>query len=236
MSTKYEIIEVNKVTVSVDVSMLIKTDDLFFNATEIAKQFDKKPADWLRSESAQKYIKIVSDVRKIHIENLIKTKRGGKYQGTWLDKELALPFARWCIFEFEYRLDKWIIERLNQEHEWKQKRIAAKTGYLPMTDAVENAHDPAKFYHYTNEADLINRIVLGMSSKKFKKLNNVDDVRDALDALQLKQIENLQLVNTGLIKIGMDFETRKHHLKTLHEKDTLLISNDTPKILQHFGE
>jgi len=49
MATKYEIIEVNSVTVSVDVSMLIKTDDMFFNATEIAKQFNKKPNDFWRS-------------------------------------------------------------------------------------------------------------------------------------------------------------------------------------------
>ena len=99
-----------------------------------------------------------------------------------------------------------------------------------MTNAVENAHDPAKFYHYSNEADLINRIVLGMSSKKFKKLNEVGSVRDALDALQLKQIESLQLVNTGLIQIDMDFETRKHHLKALHAKDTndILIAHNLP--------
>jgi hypothetical protein len=56
IKTKYEIINVKDVDVTVDVSLLQKTDELFFNATEIAKQFGKEPDDFLRLESTKEYI------------------------------------------------------------------------------------------------------------------------------------------------------------------------------------
>jgi hypothetical protein len=53
---KYEIFSTDHVEVMADVSLLSKTDDVFFNATLIAKQFGKKPIEWLDSVQAQEYI------------------------------------------------------------------------------------------------------------------------------------------------------------------------------------
>lgn len=169
MKNKYEVIEIDACKVTVDISLLSKTEEMYFNATEMAKPFNKRPRDWLKTEPATEYISIISQRENIRSENLVRVQNGGKYKGSWLHNRLILPFARWCSVEFEYDLDRWIEKRIKQEHEWQRKRFEAKTGFLPMTNAIVNAHNPARFYHFSTECDMINRIVLGMSSKQFKQ-------------------------------------------------------------------
>ena len=43
-------------------------------------------------------------------------------------------------------------------------RKTSKDEYLPMTKAIAEAHEEIKPYHFSNEADLINRIVLGCTA------------------------------------------------------------------------
>jgi hypothetical protein len=61
-----------------DVSMLQKTDELFFNATMIAAQFGKMPADFLRLNSTREYIdEILKESRYVnsHSERLVRVTR-----------------------------------------------------------------------------------------------------------------------------------------------------------------
>lgn len=216
MSTKYEIIEVDNVEVTVDVSLLLKSDDMFFNATQIAKKFGKQPSDFLRLESTNDYINEIirdSGTGISRSEDLTRIVRGGKYQGTWLHKELAFEFAGWCSAVFRRNLHKWTENRLNEEHHRRQHRLEAKTGFLPMTNAIQAAHETPEFYHYANECDMLNRIVTGMSSNKFKATHGVHSVRDAMTAAQIKLLDKLQRQNTALIELGFGYEDRKAMLQ-----------------------
>ncbi|NEV64133.1 KilA-N domain-containing protein [Thiorhodococcus minor] len=219
--------------ITVDVSLLAQTEEMYFNATEMAKVFGKRPNDWLSLPDTKAYIDALvtenagngDEISQPTItgksgnsQHLILTKRGSKYGGTWLHADLGIAFARWLSPVFAVRLDKWTKARLSQERDWRQKRIEAKTGFLPMTNAVLNAHDPVKHYHFSNEADLINRIVLGMSAKDYREERGVASVRDALDAVQLHEINRLQIINTGLIEVGMDFQERKAKLIECHRR------------------
>ena len=229
MNTKYEIIEINGIDITVDISLLIKTEELFFNATEMAKPFCKLPSEYLRLPSTEKYIEALivlsednNDMGKSR-NDFVETKRGGKYQGTWLHKKLALDFARWLSPIFAVRMDQWVEVRLKEEQSRKRARLEAKTGYLPMTNAILRNHNPAKPYHFSNENNLIYRSVFGLSAKDFKKKHGVDSVRDACTAAQLQEIVRLQTINTGLVEIGMDYQERKEHLERCHRNELLLL-------------
>ncbi|WAR46944.1 KilA-N domain-containing protein [Methylomonas rapida] len=224
MKPKYEVIEIDNAQVTVDISLLSKTEELFFNATDMAKHFGKKPDDFLRLSSTAEYIDAIlkSGIPDIKtVDDLIRITKG-KYGGTWLHKELAFEFAGWCSAIFRRNLHKWAEARLEQERIWRQKRLETKTGFKPLTDAIQKAHDPVMPYHFSNECEMINKIVLGMRAKPFCEQNQVTQVRDALDARQLQEINQLQLINAGLIQIGMDYETRKMHLQTWYERQLLL--------------
>jgi hypothetical protein len=126
---------------------------------------------------------------------------------------LALQFARWLSPVFAVKLDKWTAARINEEHQRRQCRLEAKTGFLPLTNAIQSAHAELNSYHFSNECDMINRIVTGMSAKKFKAVRGVKNVRDALSAAQLQLLEKLQRQNTTLIELGFGYDERKNLLQ-----------------------
>jgi hypothetical protein len=213
--TKYEVISLNNIDVTVDVSLLSK-DVLWFNATDIAKRFDKRPVDWLKTEPAKEYIQEVlseSGSDSNHFENLVRITKGGKYQGTWLHKELAFEFAGWCSAAFRRKLHKWAEQRLAEEHQRRQHRLELRTGFLPLTNAIQATHDTEEFYHYSTEANMINRLVTGMDAKKFKEVHGVKNVRDALSAEQAQEMNKLQRQNTSLIELGFSYDERKRLLQ-----------------------
>ncbi len=222
MRTKYEIIEVDKAEITVDVSLLIKSEEMFFNATDMAKPFGKRPNDFWKQPLNQEYLNALITLTGGNKKSFVRTQKG-KYGGTYFHNDLALQFGRWLSPLFGVKLDKWFIKRLREEHERKRARLEAKTGFLPMTEAITGIHDPTKPYHFSNEADMINRIVLGMPSKKFKEQMGVENVRDGATAAQLAELNNLQIVNTGLIKIGMSFHDRKEHLIKCHNHELILL-------------
>ncbi len=212
--TKFEVVEIEDARITVDVSM-ISAEELWFNATEIAKPFGKMPKDFLKTEPTREYIEEIfkedsNPIKKL--EDLVRVKKG-KYGGTWLHRELAFEFAGWCSALFRRHLHRWVEQRMGEERERQRARLEAKTSYPPMTKAIMGAHDEPQFYHFSNEADMINRIVLGMSAKKFKDIHEVSRVRDAMAADQLFWMEKLQRINAGLIEIGMAFNVRKAMLE-----------------------
>lgn len=221
---KYEVIKVDQAEITVDVSLLSKTEEMLFNATQMAKPFSKTPKDFLKIGPTKEYIEEIfkEDLNPIKtIDDLVRIKRG-KYGGTWFHNELAFEFAGWCSAVFRRRLHKWAEDRLRKEASWKRRRLESKTGFLPMTDAILKHHDNIKPYHFSNEADLINRIALGLSAKKFKTEMGVKSVRDAATPDQLGELTDLQLINTGLIKIGMPFKDRKEYLIQYHNNTLVL--------------
>jgi len=225
MKTKYEIIEVNQAEITVDVSLLTKTEEMFFNATQMAKPFSKKVKHFLTLESTKEYMNEIfkgRDSTLLKYDDLVKIKKG-RYGGTFLHNELAFEFAGWCSAIFRRNLHKWAEKRIREEQERKRARLEAKTGYLPMTEAIQNDHDPVKFYHYSTEADMINRIVLGKSAKQYKNEYEVDNVRDAVTAAELDELDSLQRINTSLIKIEWKYEDRKAELIKMHERELKLL-------------
>lgn len=210
--TKYEVVEIDHADITVDVSLLGKSEAMYFNATEMAKCFDKIPYEWLRKPEAKEYIDALSESENLRNTELIITRQGGKYRGTWLHNDLAIVFARWLDACFAVQMDLQVKRMLTEEHARAQARLAARTGYLPLTNAVRDAHGDPQFFHYSTEADLINRAVVGMSAKKFRNLHEVDDVRDAMTVEELQRLDKVQRQNTSLVELGFDYKERKSML------------------------
>ena len=71
---------------------------------------------------------------------------------------------------------------------------------------------------------MINRIVIGMAAKEYRLEYGVESIRDALTAVELSEINRLQIINTGLIEIGMNYQERKQKLQECHEHRLLALA------------
>ena len=120
-------------------------------------------------------------------------------------------------------IDRW--EELEKKELSKQNftlsRKVSKDEYLPMTNAIKDAHEEIKPYHFSNEADLINRIVLGQTASKYRQFHDIqkgEPIRDYLNQAELDCIVSLQRANTVYIEDGLDFQERKDKLNLLFNR------------------
>lgn len=72
-----------------------KNGEVMVNATEMAKPFMKLPADFVKTQRTQDFIKELSAMKKIIPTDLVKVVNGGSNFGTWFHEDVALEFARW---------------------------------------------------------------------------------------------------------------------------------------------
>ncbi|WP_112288414.1 Rha family transcriptional regulator [Rahnella sp. AN3-3W3] len=117
-------------------------------------------------------------------------------------------------------------ERAKQESLVQAERDLARVEYRPMTNAIKSSKESegkeAEHYHFSNEANMINRIVLGTTSAKFRKENDIgktEAIRDYLTAEQIRAITELQRADTVFINMGWDYDKRKLELTGMFERN-----------------
>lgn len=115
------------------------------------------------------------------------------------------------------------IQAFNSMESFIKSMQTAKIDYPALTKAIEQAHEEPKFYHFSNEINMINRIVLGVDAKHFKEENGLDkketSIRPYLTAEQIKAVEELQRIDIGLLVANIEFEQRKQILKSHYTKN-----------------
>ncbi|EJL5624954.1 Rha family transcriptional regulator [Salmonella enterica] len=108
----------------------------------------------------------------------------------------------------------------------KMDRNSARLEYKPMTDAIKHEREAQgkqiSPHHFSNEADLINRLALGMTAAKFRvhhEIGKKEPIRDYLTTEQIHCVTELQRANTVFISMGWDFEQRKEVLRGMFERN-----------------
>ncbi|EKE4315123.1 antA/AntB antirepressor family protein [Escherichia coli] len=103
-------------------------------------------------------------------------------------------------------------------------RISAANLFKPMCDALNMARaeqgKTTQQRHYSNESNMIARIVLGgMTAKQWAQANGITgEPRDSMNAAQLEHLSYLESTNITLIDMGMEYEQRKGELTRLSQR------------------
>lgn len=129
------------------------------------------------------------------------------------------------------------VERALKAYEiWEMIRNPEKQSYKQMCSALKDEYmrthegkEPGNYY-YSNESNMINRLLLGCTAKEFRIMIKAKDkvTRDHLNTEVNKAIDQLQILDTGLIIANMEFEKRKEVIaltcisKYSHLKDITL--------------
>jgi hypothetical protein len=134
--------------------------NLMVNATQMAKKFDCKPVDWLKTQPAIDFIACVSAEVNIITSELVKTVKGGnpELQGTWMHEDVAFEFARWLSPEFGL---------------WCNRMVKKM-----IVDKIESKITPIEEYKYS----------LKMANYEVKLMKGRE--KSLKDQILIKQIEN----------------------------------------------
>ncbi len=78
---------------------LLNEHGLWVNATQMAKPFGKKPADWLRLSTTKRWLREIGGIKNAPLTQLVKKAKKSAATGgkaiTWLQEDAAMEFARW---------------------------------------------------------------------------------------------------------------------------------------------
>ena len=191
-------------------------EDGWFNATDAAKKFDKRPNDWLALSSTISYIAALEkalgfDAGKSGIK-LSKTSKVRGQAGTWLHPKMAVAFARWLDDDFAVWCDMQIDDIIRGKDDWAKSRHITAVSYKAMSAVLQEvrAEDgkETKMHHYANEARLVNWALTG----KFCAID-----RDALSSKDLDLLGALEVKDIALIGRGRSYKERKESLKEYAE-------------------
>lgn len=176
----------------------------------------KNPSDFLRTEMANNFIKSLLKAADSTTGNPVVSKEG-RNGGTYAVRLVAQRYCGWLSSDFEVivysTFDKYSYEELQR----KAIRENARDGYKDLSKALkEYKGEKIKWYHYANEADMINLIVLGCTAKDFRLTHNLKEselLRDYLNKFQIETIEQLQRMDEQLINLEYNLKQRKECLE-----------------------
>lgn len=199
-------------------------DDGWFNATEAAAKFGKRPVDWLRLPDTDNYIGALCRQLRSEKISLLKVIRGGRNRadGTWLHPKLAVAFARWLDDDFAVWCDFQIDALIRGTDDWTKLRHSAAASYKVMSQMLKDVRlldgKECQTHHYSNEARLVNWALAG----KFASLD-----RDQMATADLDLLAHLEIRNTLMIAQGLEYEKRK---TSLNEQASAWRVANQPKI------
>lgn len=113
------------------------------------------------------------------------------------------------------------IKRFNEMESMIKFLVMAKQEFPLLADNIKLLHESPKPYHFSNECDMLNRIVIGMTAKQFRIANGIDkgkSIRPYLSEKQIQLLEILQKVDVGLLVAFPEYEQRKRHLEWYKQK------------------
>lgn len=114
------------------------------------------------------------------------------------------------------------IQRFNEMEQCIRSLLSARQEFPMLTDMIYRLHESPKSYHFSNECDMLNRIVLGMSAKQFRLANGIEkgqSIRPYLTAQQIHALDRLQHLDYGLLYSCPDFQQRKQMLMTYYKTE-----------------
>lgn len=132
---------------------------------------------------------------------------------------LAMGFTGPKALEFKLAYIKAFNEMKKELEDFRFQRKIAKEGYKGLTGSLKDElGDDAKVYHFSNEADMINKIVLGLTAKQYCDIHKVDRkcMRDHLSSKDLEAISELEKYDEFLIRRGFTYKQREEELSEYH--------------------
>ena len=108
------------------------------------------------------------------------------------------------------------IRRFNQMEKFIQTLVETRQEFPLLTENIKLLHENPKPYHFSNECDMLNRIVLDKTAKQFRQEHGIpkgESIRPFLTAEQIRLLDILQKVDVGLLVSVPDYEQRKRHLE-----------------------
>lgn len=209
----------SKLILNTDCGLYEMNNKAYCSSRQVAEEFEKRHADVLRDiesldcsdefrERNFAFSSYLSEQNK-KMPEVLMTKNGFTFLVMGYKGKKAAKFKEGYIRKFDLM------------EEFLKSLVASRLEHPAFTQAIMDAHETPKHYHFSNETDMINRIVLGISAKQYREERGLEkgcSIRPHLSLEQIKAIETLQRVDIGLMIAIPEYEDRKQALTNYFER------------------
>lgn len=205
--------------------VVVKKNHIYTESQNVANLFEKRHDNVLRDISSLKE-NCSDEFWQLNFEESTYKVRGKEYPCYNLTRDGFTMLAMGFTGEKAIQFKELYISKFNEMERLLTSQKLAKFEFPLLTDNIKSMHDEPKSYHYSNEMNMINKIVLGISTKEFREKHNVQDkesIRSYLTEQELQGILELQRIDTGFVIAIPDYYERKKALENYyHNKRKLL--------------
>lgn len=189
------------------------------NSVMVAKMFEKRHDDVLRS------IRNLDCSEEFRLRNFAES----SYRNEQGKKQPCFNMTRdgFVFLAMGYRGKKAAqfkeayIKRFNQMEKFIQTLAEARQQFPLLTEQIKMLHENPRPYHFSNECDMLNRMVLGKTAKQFRTERGIEkgkSIRPYLSNEQIKWLNMLQTVDIGLLISTPEYDQRKRYLEWYYAK------------------
>ena len=204
-----ELIPKDQFGVFVDCKDTARVDSLF-----VARFFEKRHDNVIRDIEN---LDCSAEFRLLNFEEIkYKDEKGRKQKAVAMTRDgftfLAMGYRGKKAAHFK----ELYIRRFNEMENFIRTLVSTRKEFPLLTENIKLLHENPKPYHFSNECDMINKLVTGMTAKKFREVNGIpkgESIRPYLTDEQLELMEKLQKCDIGLLVAFPDYEQRKRHLE-----------------------
>mgnify|MGYP004463954435 FL=1 len=151
------------------------------------------------------------------------------YKDQWNRKQLCYFMTRdgFTMLVMGYTGNKamqfkeFYINRFNELETTVEALVSAKNEFPALTNAIQMCHETPKPYHYSNEVNMLYKLVIGKTTSQFRTENELEkgtSIRPYMSKGQLEMLDKLQKVDIGLLVAFPEYEERKRHLEWYKSK------------------
>jgi Rha family phage regulatory protein len=205
----------------------VKKEKIFCKSNMVAEVFEKRHDHILRD--VREIIKNCSiEFSRPNFEESTYKVRGKEYPCYNLTKDGFTMLAMGFTGEKAIQFKELYIKKFNEMERLITSKKILSLETKDLTDNVLLLHEEPKNYHFSNEFNMINKIVLKMTTKEFRKANNIEDkssIRPFLTEQQINDILLLQRIDSGLLLAVPDYFERKKMLEDMYNKKIKFLEN-----------
>lgn len=189
------------------------------NSLQVAEYFEKH------------HDKVVRDIEALDCSEEFNTANFGviKYTDSRGRKQKAYAMTRdgFMFLVMGYRgkkaaaIKEAYINRFNQMEKFIKTLVETRQEFPLLTANIQLIHEHPMPYHFSNEADMLNRVAIGQTAKQFREargLKKHERIRPYLTDDQIKLLDTLQKVDIGLLVAFSDYDQRKRQLEWYRDR------------------
>ncbi len=223
----------------VNITELNKEEVLTVSSRDIAESFEKEHAKVLRSIDDLISENPFLASQKYFIEGKYKTTNNNKaYKEYLMTRDgfslLVMGFTGQKALEWKLKYIKAFnemekeLKRLYEERKkWEIERAKGVLVRHILTDTIKMkvSDSPNKKFMYPNYTKLIYKTIFGKPFKELQKefgVKGKESIREYLTAEQLKEVEQMEMLVSSLIGVGMGYEEIKNFIQERYTATMLL--------------